>query len=830
MFSSLSQIFARRATVLPLVGVLAVAATACQGVGLTEARQAVDNQRAINEIEERELLPIQDELDALYEDEIIPRERELEDLWDQVQDFENGGFKNSFGDFQDPWSPGGEAYALQQEFDAKYAEIDRQYRELDVEARRIQIDMQWTDTAAGIDPAIAALEDERFALQRQLDRLHQFGRRPIEDLYQQMNELNASNGWSQSDIYSAEELNRQIADLQNQIAHAHATGAQSDGSNRDELSKIENELNLVRSEGSFPIQERYNRIAELEQQLAGAVNVTAAGGDFNADGTVKSDDSTEIRLLEEQMFSATEFLRQELERLNADLDTNSDTAQAEINALLEQVEITTVDPIDTVALQAEIDELQQQIIENESSAAPLIADYDTQIADLQAQIGEIYQLTDTETAGMQAAVDALQEQINALDTTADNYTDTKSGLEGEIATLQSSMASAIATESADVAALEALISAHTDGRATVQAHADSETAGFQAHIAELQALIDAANSDAGTSTAASQEILDQITAIEQNRDTAASTILAEIDSVIGQITEIEADYLAQIAELQQSDGTTNPAGATTTVPDATADLQIEIQLLRDQAFQLEQDLDEKVRVLEERRNELHSSLDSTAAGRNEIVADLELKLVHLHDELNELQNSGFDASRNHDILMEELQSKAVQLEKQLSLDIRGLEDEIWELDGQVNEAYRSGNKQVSDPHAAANEQLKEIELKRFELETLRWDLDDEQQNAFDQFNDVGFDQQAEMDALREEKLAPTQTRIDELEDELRELRIAQREIEDRLRNAEKLVEEQRRELENQTLDLIDEAVTGLEENGDGLAIIDAIATEAVPAE
>ena len=360
MFRALSRIFARRATVLPLVGILAVAATACQGVGLTEARQAVDNQRAINDFEDRELIPIRDELDTLQEDEIVPRERELEDLWDQVRDFENGGFKDSIGDFQDPWSPGGAAYALQQEFQARYAEIERQGRELDIEARRVQIETQWSDTTTGIDPAVAVLEDERFALQRQLDRLHQFGRRPIEDLYLQMNEINASNGWSQTDVYRADELNREIADIQNQIDSTLATGAQFDGSNQQELFAIENELNFVRSEGSFPIHELNNRIVELEQQLTVAVNITVASDDFNADGTVKSDAFAEIQRLEAELALATEVLRHELDRLSADLEANSDAAQAEINALLALSE-TTVDPAVVDALQAEINSLVQQI-------------------------------------------------------------------------------------------------------------------------------------------------------------------------------------------------------------------------------------------------------------------------------------------------------------------------------------------------------------------------------------------------------------------------------------------------------------------------------------
>ena len=47
----------------------------------------------------------------------------------------------------------------------------------------------------------------------------------------------------------------------------------------------------------------------------------------------------------------------------------------------------------------------------------------------------------------------------------------------------------------------------------------------------------------------------------------------------------------------------------------------------------------------------------------------------------------------------------------------------------------------------------------------------------------------------------------------------------RLRDAEQLVEERRRELEDQTLDLIDDAVTAAEESGQGLEALVPAGTE-----
>lgn len=807
------RIFARRAMTLPVIGILAIAATACQGVGLTEARQAVDNQRAINEIEERELLPIERELESLYENQILPRERELEDLWNQVQDLENGQFKNDFNGFQDPWAPGGAASLLQQEFNEKYAEIDRLYRELDSESRKIQIEQQFSDNSFGIDPAVAAVEDERFALQRELDRLHQFGRRPIEDLYLQMNELNASNGWSQTDVYAAEDLNRQIADIQNEIAHAQSTGGFFNDQNQQELFDLDNELNFLRTEGFFPVQELYNRIAELEQQV-----VFPTGATVDAAGVVvvtsDADIAAEIERLKAEMNDAVAPLWLQIEELSAAIEATEESAQAQIDVLIADA-VTTVEPVDTSAMQAEIDSLNQQITDQQSAVAATIAALEVQIADLDAQVGVIFQATDTGNAELQAQIDALQAQIDALDSTAVDYAEVLADLEGQIEVLQASIDQAFASETTSVADLQAQIAALEAQKDSAEDSAEDVIADLQSQIAAKQTEIDDANSTASTSTGISQEIADQIELIENDRDSAIDLIEIDIEAVEQQVADIEGVYLPQIAELEAATGSVS---TTVTEVGPTA-VDLEIQALQNQVALLENELNEKIRVLEERRNKIQSALADTAASGADIAA-LEAKLVLLHDELNALQNSGFDASRNYNILMEELQNKAVSLEKQLSLDIRTLEDKIWEFDGRINEMYRSSNGSTFDPHAKFSARLKEIELQRFELEQRRWDLDDEQQAAFNQFNNVGSEQQAEADALRAEVLDPLYDRINVLEEELRELRLTQREIEDRRREAQKLVDEQIRELELQTLELIDDAVTAAEEGAESLSALE----------
>ncbi len=822
MLQTLKRTFARRSATLPIIGILAIAATACQGVGLTEARQAVDNQRAVNELEDREVRPIEREIETLYETQILPLERELEDLWNEIRDLENGELlKDEYNNHQDPWAPGGEAYVLQQEFNAKYTEIDRLYRELDVESRKIQIEQQFDNGHFGIDPAVQALEDERFALQRELDRLHQFGRRPIEDIYLQMNDLNASNGWSQSDIYEADDLNRQIADLQNQIDIAYSNGFHFNDHDQQELISIEQELNYLYGDALLPIQDLYNRIAELEASI----------GSFNADGTVTGgfdaagnsigstvtdpEIAAKIAELRADMAAAADSLQAELADLEAQYAAISNDAQAQINDLLANgVVETTVEPVDTSALEADIALLQQEIASQEAAVASLIDSLLNEMGILINQIGDVQFETANTVANMQGLNADLQAQIDALDSTAADYADVKAGLEADMAANQATIDTATANESTQVSDLQAQVDAKQAEIDSQQAATDASVVDLQAQIDAKQAEIDAANADATgtTSTGISQEVLDQIASIEQARDNDLIITQAQIDTVRAQIDGVEAPYLAEIADLEAQG--VGPGVAVVPVETDPNGVLFEIQTLRDQAAEQEKVLNEKIRVLEDRRDDLQASINGVAGGVD--VAALENELALLHDKLNALHDSGVEASRNYNLMMEELQTKAVELEKQLSLDIRALEDKLWELDGRIAELYHSGNGSNFDPHAKYNERLKEIELERFELEQRRWDLDDEQNAAFNGLNDFGHEANAEAEAKRAALLDPLYARINEIEDELKELRLEQRDLEDQLRDARKRVEEEIRKLEDQTLEAIDDALTAAEEGAENL--------------
>ena len=654
MLNSLNRIFARRATVLPIIAILAIAATACEGVGLTEARQAVDNQRTISDLEDSELRPIELEFESLYEDEVLPRERELEDLWDQVRGIEDGGVNNALNNFDDPWAPGGAAHLIQQEFQERYNEIDRQYRELDVESRRLQLETQWGDNNNGIDPAITAIEDERFALQRELDRLHTFGRRPIEDIYQQMNELNASIGWSDGDIFQAEELNRQIADIQNQLAQVQSSDDQITAQHQQELQSIENELNILRTQGYFRIQDIYNRIAELEQQLQSSVIAPVVT-------TTNPDALHELELLENEMAAAIALLQQELDGLHVSLDTIRNNAQVQIDELTAQSSTATdgTVTVDSSALQGEIDALQQQIADHHGTLVSALTGIDSSIAALNAQIADINSATDINVADMESQVLALQAQIDVLDSTVDTYAATLADLQSQIVTLQASIATAIADATSSVATLQAPIDDLVAQKASEQSASDAVIADLQSQVDTKQAELAAAAAAAASSAdPASNDVSDQIIAIEHDRDAATAIVQADIDALNLRIQELQASYEPKLAELRDSVNTNSADAVPETSAAGSTGLDLEIQALRDQVAQLERDQQEKINALEQQRNLFQDALNvpgSTGSASGHLQSELE----RLQAELNAMQNNGADASRQHNLRMEDLQAQAM---------------------------------------------------------------------------------------------------------------------------------------------------------------------------
>jgi len=102
-----------------------------------------------------------------------------------------------------------------------------------------------------------------------------------------------------------------------------------------------------------------------------------------------------------------------------------------------------------------------------------------------------------------------------------------------------------------------------------------------------------------------------------------------------------------------------------------------------------------------------------------------------------------------------------------------------------------------------------LQQRRIELEEQRWALELEERATFDEIEAKNAEAIAEIKAIEDGDLSEIRTQIRELELELRGFYATQREIEIKMDEARRLVEDKQREIEDNLLDLLD-AVAGVE--------------------
>ena len=395
----------------PFLGFIAlfllIGATACEELLQQGAREAVAAGREIRDLEDTQIRPLEDRMQVLQFDEIEPRQREIEDLYHEIERIQRQVIEPLWNQVNDPWASGGELYEAQEALQEQYALIDAEYRSIELEFR--ELERRFRDGESnfgGFDPLVRLKEDERYNLQRELDRLYRFGQDPIDEVWKQVNSIHSNpDGTYDSTQLEIEQINNKIAGLYDQ-----AVWLQSDFDNRvrekeDLVNNVRAELNNLYSFGRFPIDEVYAQIAQLETQLNNTTVVTVFEG---------SDSSAEI-----------EALRAERDALLDDLDIglaqiDSDIASA--GAVRDSTVAFYRDTIDAKNLEIS---LLATPSDTSASSTPETTGNDEQIEALQAEIAQVeadrdaaLALLDGELAGLQsdrtALFDARQPEIDAL--------------------------------------------------------------------------------------------------------------------------------------------------------------------------------------------------------------------------------------------------------------------------------------------------------------------------------------------------------------------------------------------------------------------------------
>ncbi|MDA1279781.1 MAG: hypothetical protein O3B95_07015 [Chloroflexi bacterium] len=753
--------------------------SACDILASEGAREAIANGREVRALEDAELGPLEREMDALYVNEIQPRETKLEDLRYQMQQLEEDLLRPLWDAQGNAWAPGGEASELQATFEARYRELDLLQRSVDVEQR--ELDARWQklwSAGTGIDPEFQLLEDLRFEKQRELDRLYRFGYREIDDIWDEINELNSGRNWANTDSQiESEEINaelRRLHDLYQEIQN----GVSQDSAQIEEKARVaQDQLNRLYNSGWDPINELYAEIERLESEHS-----------FKSATTVNSDQITAQIAELRKAVAAYELSRDaELAALKATLDVVEPDADSSTNSE------STV----------RIVELQQLIADLEAEAAAL---HDVKIAEIDDLTGQIAE----KTASFDALIDEAQAsflivsadllgQVSVLDTQIAGLTE----LGGEdavaqIAILQPQRDSLVAQEEAEEEELHGLVSHYESER-------DGGVAGLQSSIVEIETEIDAGLTlDIDAQVAEYLAELDALIAgvntidsnLQASLTTTSADILADIEAAKNYWSELIGAVTAKIHSLEKqlisSDGVNDEQAS-------------RIRSLKLQTQELEINLKTQITNLESTVNELYKKVNTASTGDSSRLAEVQTQIDSLNKKLEAIWHRDSASGLENLKYVQELEKRARALEEELEQKTRRLEEELWDVDDKLSLFYKGQESENRVRQAGYEAEMATLQQRRFDLEEQRWALDSEQQLAFKDIDSKIAASGQEIEKIEDEQLGGLRSQIRDLEVEIRSFYGQKKELELAMREARALVEQKKRELEDNVFDLLEDA-------------------------
>jgi len=768
--------------------------SACDVLATEGARDAIAGSREIREFEDQTLRPIENEMNDLWVNEIEPREREVEDLRHELQRLQEELLTPLWDSQNDPWAPGGEAALAQEVFDELNREHELMQRAIDLEQRELDANWQILWSGNTVDPAYQELEDLRFEKQRELDRLYRFGNRPIDDIWDQINELNSSQGFANTDSQIESELInaelRRLWDLQSELQNG-ANSATDDLYKRAEAAQ--NDLNDLHSFGWREIEDIYAEIENLG--LDGVVTTTA--GVTEEVATKIIDLQSLVASYEAQRDTETAPLKAQLDAL--DSGQTFDAAGnliggtvlpveeiLELKAKIESLELEAAALVD--AKEIEIGEFEDEIDAKHASFNELIdsleADFLTQSENLLLEAVEVQnQIDDLQELG---GDDAIAE-IAVLQPRYDALIASEQAAEDE---LHETVDALLVDHNAEIADLE------EKRQALIDLIADGLTNDIEAQIAEYQAGLEAL--ELGD---------DSTTSDESDTTDTRSDLLAAIDEIDSKWGVLIAEVNNQILILQSQTTTETSVGGGSN--------DARIANLKLQAAELEAELLKKIANLEAVVNELYNQANSGNGQSAELEA-VNRQIEEMNSKLEEIWQQNSADGLEILIQVQALEKQVRVLENEREDEQYRLEEELWDLDDQLSRFYKDQN---------SDQQLKEVEYqtiadglqqRRFELDELRWQTGIDQQDMWDELNTVQAETTDKIRQIEDEQLGALKLQIRELEDALQVYYDQQRDLENDLRTAQGLVEEKKRELEDKVFDALESAAGTVDEAGETL--------------
>jgi hypothetical protein len=779
--------------------------SACDILATEGARDAIAGGREIREFEDENLRPIEDEMNDLWVNEIEPREREIEDLRHEMQTAQDDLLGPLWDIQNDVWAPGGEASVAQAEFEERYRALEVAQKEIELEQRDLDSRWQVLWAAPGVDPEYQELEDLRFEKQRELDRMYRFGNRPIDELWDEINELNAAHGWANTDSQiESERINAQLRDLYDLQQEVQNSGSDEANALWDKANGVQNQLNDLYNFGWDPINNIYFEIEQLENEQN------------SSDATTSSSGSLTIEIIDLQNLSASygairdaeiAVLNAQLEALQVVVVTDADGNPVETDA--------AGNVIDTTDSDARIVELEGLIAGLEADAEVLVAaknaekdDLVDQIVAKKASYDQLIEDAEADflivSADLLAGAAEVKEQIDALEAIGGDDAD------AQIALLQPSYDGAIAAEQVAedefhevVAQYELERDSGVDELEVLKEAVEAEllegvTGDIDAQIADYQTELDSLRDGA------------ERTAVETTVETTIVDTEAA-DAIRAEITTVETNWGVLIAELNNKIAILESDLGTTS---AGVDNSDRIHSLRLQAEEMERQLQSDISDLESLVHELYRQADEANSGDSGRHAEIQNSIDELNDQLQAIWDR--DSSKGLEILLQvqalEKQVRVLQ-EEQEELQY-ALEEELWDLDDKLSLFYRDQNNDTQTLEIEFQAEANALQDRRSELDELRWAIDDEQRVVFDEINDKQNDANEQIRLIESEQLGALKDKMVVLEGELRVLYEQRRDLENKLRDAEALVEEKKRELEDKVFDALESAAGTVDEAGD----------------
>jgi chromosome segregation ATPase len=655
----------------------------------------------------------------------------------------------------------------------------------------------WSDGGT-VDPEYQALEDVRFDTQRELDRAHRFGSRPIEDIWDQIYELNSSQGWSNTDSQiESEKINielRRLYDLAEEIQN----GVSSESNRLGDLAAAaQDELYNLQNFGLDAITQLQNEIARLEaESSASAISANSIAEKISQ---LKSNRSS----YEVNRDSKFATLRETLSTLEAEAAvTTTTTTGATISA----------DSADRIA------ELERLILNLQAEAEDIVAAKNSEIIELNAQITEkldsYNQLIADATASFQVVSEGLLADAAAIGTQIDELGSDAEANADQIAELQLQKDALLAQELAEQSATDETVSQFASERvscvAELQASIDSIQAAMEADLTvEIYAEIATHNAELSSLQTAAAVVVETIVTIS-NTQTSAD-VQAEIDTAISYWISVIGDITNQINTLENEllIGTTNDATDT------------RIHSLKLQVAEKELVWNNKSTELSDYIQELYRQMEAINSGNSGRLVEIEAQIEEMDARLTDIWSDESTHGLDHLQGVRELEKQAMALENEHEQTIRRLQEELWDLEDRMSLFDKDRVSGTNDKSSEFEVQSAALQQRRFDLEELSYALEQEQRAEMDLAETQIRESKLQFTLIAEEKFETIRIQIQSVELELRDFYAQQRVIENEIRDAEGRIEDKKRELENKLLDALEHASGSLGEPGVDVPTMDA---------